>query len=381
MLKIMHLISSLDIGGAEMALYRILSRMDRRHFQNTAICLIEIGPVGDKIRAAGIPVHSLGMRRGRPSVRGLWRLARILQRECPDILQTWLYHADLLGLVTATLLRVPITVWNIRASNMDMSRYRRLSGWTVRLCALLSGLPQAVIVNSEAGSAFHAQYGYRPRQWALIPNGIDTQHFRPDASARQEVRHELGIAPEALLIGLMARFDPMKDHATFLQAAGHLAHVEAGAQFVLVGERVTVNNPVLSALIAQSQLSGRIHLLGPRSDVPRLMAALDIASSSSISEGFPNVIGEAMACSVPCVVTDVGDSARIVEETGIVVPPRNPLALMEGWQKLIGLGQAGRQQMGRMARVRIQQYYSLERIVQRYEAFYMSLVKERQCVA
>jgi len=259
---------------------------------------------------------------------------------------------------------------------MDMSHYRRLSGWTVRLCALLSGWPQAVIVNSVAGSAFHAQYGYRPRQWALIPNGIDTQHFHPDASARQEVRRELGLAPEALLIGLIARFDPMKDHATFLRAAGHLACVEARAQFVLVGEHVTVDNPELSALIAQSQLSGRVHLLGPRSDMPRLTAALDIASSSSISEGFPNVIGEAMACGVPCVVTDVGDSARIVEETGIVVPPRNPLALMEGWQKLIGLGKAGRQQMGWMARERIQQYYSLERIVQRYENFYMSLVKE-----
>jgi len=259
---------------------------------------------------------------------------------------------------------------------MDMSHYRRLSGWTVRLCALLSGWPQAVVVNSEAGSAFHAQYGYRPRQWALIPNGIDTQHFHPDASARQEVRRELGLAPEALLIGLIARFDPMKDHATFLSAAGHLARVEARAQFVLVGEHVTVDNPELSALIAQSQLSERVHLLGPRSDMPRLTAALDIASSSSISEGFSNVIGEAMACGVPCVVTDVGDSARIVEETGIVVPPRNPPALMEGWQKLIGLGQAGRQQMGWMARKRIQQYYSLEWIVQRYETFYISLVKE-----
>jgi glycosyltransferase involved in cell wall biosynthesis len=288
-----------------------------------------------------------------------------------------MYHADLLGLLTAALVRVPYTVWNLRASDMDMSKYHRLSGWTVRLCACLSGLPQTVIVNSEAGRTFHTQHGYRPRQWALIPNGINTQYFRPDTRARQEVWHELGLAPEALLIGLIARFDPMKDHTTFLRAAGHLARVQARAQFVLAGEHVTVDNPALSALIAHSHLHGRVHLLGPRSDIPRLTAALDIASLSSISEGFPNVVGEAMACGVPCVVTDVGDVAQIVGETGIVVPPRNPLALMEGWQKLIGLGPAGRQKMGWMARERIQQYYSLEQIVRQYETFYMSLVKER----
>jgi glycosyltransferase involved in cell wall biosynthesis len=376
MLKIVHLISSLDVGGTEMVLYHLLSHMDRQHFQNTVVSLIEVGPVGEKIQALGIPVHSLGMQRGRPSPLGIWRLAHILRHKHPDVLQTWLYHADLLGLLTAALVRVPCTVWNLRASDMDMSKYRLLSGWTVRLCACLSGLPQTVIVNSEAGRAFHAQYGYRPRQWALIPNGIDTQSFHRDTSARQEVRHELGLAPEALLIGLIARFDPMKDHTTFLRAAGHLARVKARAQFVLAGEHVTVDNPELSALIAQSHLCGRVHLLGPRSDIPRLTAALDIASLSSVSEGFPNVVGEAMACGVPCVVTDVGDAAQIVGETGIVVPPRNPLALMQGWQQLIELGPAGRQKMGWMARERIQQYYSLEQIVRRYETFYMSLVEE-----
>jgi glycosyltransferase involved in cell wall biosynthesis len=373
MLKIVHLISSLNIGGAEMALHWLLSRMDKQRFQNTVVCLLEIGPVGKHIQASGVPVYALGMRRGQPSLRGFWRLVRVLRRERPHILQTWLYHADLLGLVAATLLRVPSTVWNLRASNMDMSHYHYLSRWTVRLCALLSGWPEAVIVNSEAGRTFHAQHGYHPQRWTLIPNGIDTQHFRPDTSARLAVRCELGLAPDTLLIGLIARFDPMKDHATFLRAAGHLASVDAQAQFVLAGEGVTGDNPELSALITQAQLNGRMHLLGPRSDIPRLTAALDIASLSSVSEGFPNVIGEAMACGVPCVVTDVGDAARIVGETGIVVPLRNPLALMEGWQQLIRVGAVGRKHLGCVARQRIQQNYSLEQIVQQYETFYRSL--------
>src|SRR5262249_17996295 len=148
-------------------------------------------------------------------------------------------------------------------------------------------------------------------------------------------------------------------------------------QFVLAGEHVTVDNSELSALIAQSHLRDRVHLLGPRSDIPRVTAALDIASLSSVSEGFPNIVGEAMACGVPCVVTDVGDAAQIVGETGIVVPPRNPLALMQGWQKLIELGPVTRQQLGSMARKRIQQYYSLEQTVQQYETFYMSLFEEQ----
>src|SRR5262249_16395609 len=236
MLKIVHLISSLDVGGTEMALYRLLSQMDKRHFQNTVVSPIEVGPVAEKIQALGIPVYSLGMQRGRPSLLGIWRLVLVLWHKRPDILQTWLYHADFLGLVTTALVRVPYTVWNLRASDMDMSKYRRLSGWTVHLCKLLSGMPQAVVVNSEAGRAFHTQYGYRPRRWVLIPNGIDTQSFRPDAAAKLQVRRELGLTSEALLIGLVARFDPMKDHATFLGAAGQLARIETHAQFVLVGE-------------------------------------------------------------------------------------------------------------------------------------------------
>ena len=381
-IRVLHLISSLAAGGAQTMLANLLARMDRQRFQNQVVSLIEVGPVGEQIRSQGIPVYPLGMRRGQPSPAGLWRLARLLRRERPDVLQTWLYHADLLGLCAAPLARTPVVVWNVRASNMDMAQYRRLSSWTVKACARLSGLPHAVVVNSEAGRAFHAQIGYHPRQWVLIPNGIDTQKFHPEPALRADVRCELGLEPEALLIGLVARFDPMKDHGTFLRAAGQLARTNPAAHFVLVGEGASANNAPLAALCAQENLDERMRLLGRLADLPRLTTALDMASSSSaFGEGFPNVVGEAMASGVPCVVTDVGDAARIVGETGIVVPPKNPEALAEGWRKLIALGADGRGQLGQAARARIQQHYSLTGVVRQYEDLYQSVTEKTRCAA
>lgn len=373
-IKVLHLISSLDVGGAETSLYKLLSRMDRQRFDLHVACLIDIGQTGFRIQQLGIPVTALHMQRGRPSLAGFWRLAQLLRRERPHILQTWLYHADLLGIMAAQIVRAPQVVWNLRASNMDMSRYRWLSGWTVRACARLSGLPRAVITNSEAGRAFHMQIGYHPRHWRLIPNGVDTQQFVPDPMARESVRSELGIAADALLIGLVARFDPMKDHATFLRAAERLTQIDTSAHFLLVGEGVTADNPALVTLIASQALHQRVHFLGRRTDIPRLTAALDIATCSSVSEGFPNVVGEAMSCAVPCVVTAVGDARQIVGETGIVVPPREPQALATGWQQLIALGAEGRRKVGQAARKRIGHYYSLEKMTQQYQDFYLALI-------
>jgi glycosyltransferase involved in cell wall biosynthesis len=378
-IRVLHLISSLAAGGAQTMLANLLTQMDRQRFQNQVVSLIEIGAVGAQLRATGFPVYSLGMRRGQPSPTGLLRFVRLLRQERPAILQTWLYHADLLGLIAGRLAGTPHTLWNLRAAYMDMRQYRRLSGWTLRACAMLSAWPSAAIVNSEAGRAFHAQLGYRPRRWVLIPNGFDTETLKPDAAARLEVRQELGLGPEAMLIGLVARFDPMKDHATFVRATDQLARKAPDVHFVLVGEGVTVDNPALSALIAQAQLVGRAHLLGRRSDIPWLTAALDIATCSSYGEGFPNAVGEAMACGVPCVVTDVGDAARIVGETGIVVPPKDPVALAEGWRKLIALGMDGRGQLGQAARLRIQQHYSLTGVVRQYEDLYESVTEETRC--
>ena len=373
--KIVHVITGLNTGGAEMMLFKLLAGMDLSRFENIIVSMVKPGAVGQKIRDLGVTVYSLDMVPGRPSPVAAGRLVGMLRRERPDIVQTWLYHADLLGLLTSVAARRPVVVWNLRASNIEMAHYRRLSGWTRRACALLSGLPRAVIVNSEAGRDFHRRLGYRPREWVLIRNGIETERFIPDPEARSSVRRELCLSDEALLIGLIARFDPMKDHRNFFRAASILHRQLSNVHFLLAGRGVTRENPEIRQLIDDASLLGNLHLLGERHDIPRLTAALDVATSSSIGEGFSNTIAEAMSCGVPCVATDVGDSAAIVGSTGIVVPPAKPEALAAAWEKLLGYGDEELREMGKAARNRIQESFSLADVTKMYEELYYSLGK------
>lgn len=369
---VVHLISGLTSGGAETMLYKLLSGTNRAQFRPVVISLTAGGAIAERIQSLGIPVHSLGMRRGQPTPQSFWHLTRLLRREQPAILQTWMYHADLLGLLVAPFAGDPPVIWNIRASNMDMTRYRRLSAWTVRACARLSGRPRAVIVNSAAGRTFHEQIGYHPREWVLLPNGFDLDAFRPDPALRAAVRAELDFAPDDRIVGLMARRDAMKDHPTFLRAAALLRARRPNARFLLAGQGVTLEDPELRRLIADNALDEHVRLLGERRDMPRLLAALDLASlTSTFGEGFPNVVGEAMACGVPCVVTDVGDAAAIVADTGLVVPANDPPALAAAWERLFDLPPAERQALSARARQRIAEHYALDQIVRRYEALYL----------
>jgi glycosyltransferase involved in cell wall biosynthesis len=377
-IKIIHLITGLNTGGAEVSLYRLLGRMDHFRFENQVISLIPVGEIGEKIRTLGIPVSSLGLRPGQFSLAAIWLLERELRSERPDILQTWMYHADLLGLLAAKLSGIQQVVWNIRSSNMDTSQYRILTGLVIRLCSRFSGMPRAVIVNSHAGQEFHANYGYHPRRWVLIPNGIDKDRFHPDEDARCSVRTEFGLDLQTLLIGMLARFDPMKGHADFLHAAGLLTRSGVDAHFLLAGNAVTPDNETLKALIFEEGLAGRVHLLGRRDDIHRLDAALDILAMSSLfGEGFPNVVAEAMACGVPCAVTDVGDAAFLVADTGRVVPPRDPAAMADSWMELVRSGVEVRHRLGELARRRVVENFCIENTVAAYEALYTELAASR----
>jgi glycosyltransferase involved in cell wall biosynthesis len=371
--KVVHLITDLDTGGAEMMLAKLLSAMDRGRFRSVVVSLLEPGPVADRIRELGVPVHTLGMSRGRPSACGLLRLWRLLDRERPDVLQAWMYHANLLGLLGRWAPAGAPTVWNIRSGRPDLSGYSRATRCIVRAGAWLSRWPSAIVINSTSGREVHAAVGYRPRRWEVIPNGFDLARFVPDASARRSVRDELGLGPGAVLVGLVGRYHPVKGHDLFVRAASLLAGRHAGAHFVLAGPDVVPGNPALRELLEGHPARDSFHLLGPRADVPRLMAALDVLVSSSYSEGFPNVIGEAMACGVPCAVSDVGDSRAVVGDTGAVVPPGDAPALAEGLARLLDAGAGGRAALGAAARQRVEETYSLQRVAGRYQSLYSSL--------
>ena len=376
-MRIVHVITGLRAGGAEGMLAKLLSGMDRSRFQNIVVSLTDRDMLGPRIEALGVPVYTLGMRRGLPAQMALWRLWRLLRRERPDLLQTWLYHADLLGLVAGRLAGVARIAWNVRCSNMDMHHYSALSALVVWMLARVSGWPDMVLVNSAEGRRVHERLGYRPRRWEFVPNGFELDRFRPNPEARAALRRELGVPADHCLIGLVARFDPMKDHATFLQAAAVLSRDHSETEFVLVGRDVDHANVALRRLISESGVGGRVHLLGERPDIDRILPALDIAGlSSAFGEGFPNVLGEAMACGVPCVVTDVGDSAIIAGDTGRVIPCKDPEALATAWRDLIRLGKEGRRQLGEAARRRIAATYALPAIVERYERLYNELGPE-----
>ncbi len=358
-------------------LCRILSGMDSSRFENEVISLTDLGTLAEKIRAAGVPVRALGMQRGIPNPIAVARLLRWILRSKPQVVQTWMYHANLVGGLAARLVSDIPVVWSIHHANLDPQLNKRLTLWTVEGCARMSRwLPSCVVFVSQAALQLHARFGYAAKRMEGIPNGFDLREFGPDSAARLSLRKELGIAGDAPVIGMAARFDPQKDHHNFIRAAGRLHAMIPGVHFLLCGRGVTHGNPELTEWIAEEGIQAHCHLLGERRDMPRLFSAMDIATSSSVSEAFPLSVGEAMACGTPCVVTDVGDSALMVGETGRVVAPRNPGALAEAWHKLIEAGSEIRRRLGMAARRRVQQHFALPVVVERYQAIYAQLAGE-----
>jgi len=365
---ILHLITGLETGGAEGMLARLVTRTDRSHFRSVVVSMTDTGTVGPIIAGAGLPVEALGIRRGMIDPRGVTRLIGLLRRYRPDIVQTWLYHADLLGLIAHRLGYAPRLAWNIRCSDMAGP------GFVRAILSRFSALPDRVIINSLAGRRFHESIGYHPRRWDHIPNGYDTAMLRPDETARSRSRAALGLDPSAIVIGMAARYHPMKDHAAFLAAAARQAAARPDIVFVLLGAGTEPANRDLVRAIEAHGLMPRLRLLGERADMNAVYPALDIATlTSAFGEGFPNVLAEAMACGVPCVATDSGDAAEILGEFGIIVPPRDPQALAEGWQRMIALGPEGRRALGTRARARIVDNYDLDQVVPRFEALYSEI--------
>jgi glycosyltransferase involved in cell wall biosynthesis len=381
-------------------LYRLLQHSDQAEFEHQVISMTDIGVVGEKIRALGVPVRALGMRRGVPNPRGVLRLARWLTQDAPDVVQSWMYQADLVGGLAARLARGVPVAWGIHSAYLDPRSVKRIKIWTVQACAWSSRwLPTQIVCCSEASWEVHAELGYPVNKMLTIPNGCDLETFRPDPEARSAVRRELGLQEGTPLVGLVARFDEYgpaaprerrepalrrywpkrrlaspKDHHTFIRAAALLRARVPDANFVLCGERITWQNVQLTEWIDAAGIRSHCHLLGRRLDMPRLTAALDVATSSSAySEAWPLVLGEAMACGVPCAVTDVGDSALIVGDTGRVVPPKDPEALADAWHELLTLRPGVRAQLGLAARRRMEEHFSLTSAVAKYEELYRGL--------
>jgi glycosyltransferase involved in cell wall biosynthesis len=375
-IKIVHIIASLNIGGTEMMLYKLLPRMRNDRFENIVFTLKEKGSLSKDFESQNIRVYNVLGMGGVLRFSALIKSLNIFRQINPDLIQGWLAHGNLVAEIASIFLPYKLsTLWNIRYTNLSKGETKRSVLFIIKLLSILSFLPQKIVFNSKAGADDHCRMGYRSDKSCIIPNGFDTKLFSPSEKNRSCVRSELNISEEAVLIGLIGRFDPLKDHSCFLKAGAMLLSSKQGIFFLLAGREVDWQNRQLKQLIEKLGMSENVFLLGECRDVHRITAALDIATCSSVAEGFPNVIGEAMSCGVPCVVTDVGDSAWLVGDSGIVVPPRNHKTLCEAWLKMIEMGSEKRRVLGEKARKRIEDHFSIQMIVKKYEQLYEEQVR------
>lgn len=371
-IRICHLITSLDTGGAEHSLVNLVTAMNRDEFENEVITLLKPGPMAQTLAQAGIPVTSMEIGQHRPNPAVLLSLIRHLRAKKPKILQTWLYHADFFGTAAAFFAGPDHLLWNVRSSEIDNPGIRRSTRYLARLLAILSRRPDAIVVNSQDGQRYHERIGYHPKRWVNIANGVDLQRFRPRRGEQAILRTRLGLPADAAVIGLIARYHPMKDIETFLRAAARFQQDHENVKFVLCGDGLSPDNTPLARLVRTLDLERNIVPLGPRSDIELIYPALDVLTLCSIyGEGFPNVLCEAMACDVPCVATDVGDSAAIIGDSGLIVPRRDPEAIARAWHGLLE-----KRPGTESVRSRVAACYSLEKMCARYESFYRSLAQK-----
>ena len=374
MIRVAHVITGLAVGGAESALQRLVCSMDRSRFESHVISLTGFGPMAEPIHRAGVPVHALGLRAGVPDPRLLTRAIGLLRKVRPDVVQTWMYHGDLIGGLAARIADGTPVVWNIRTCAIGPRA--RIGTYVVRWsCARLSStIPRVILSNSRRAADVHRVLGYDATRMRVIPNGFDVGRFSPSPERRAALRAELGVPSDARVVGMAGRFHVQKDHATFFRAAASIRRASENTWFLLCGDGLTEENPEVARMVRSSGLASSVRLLGRMSDMPSFYAALDVNVLSSIDgEAFPNVIGEAMACGVPCVATNIGDCAAVIADDGVVVPPASHDALAAGVLRILALEDTERAELRSRARRRIERFYSLDSIVHQYEELYASL--------
>jgi glycosyltransferase involved in cell wall biosynthesis len=361
--------SGLDLGGAETMLYRLATHLDATRFRVGAVSLSERGEIGARLEAAGIPVVALNLQRGRIPWDGMRKLLDVLRDLDPDVLQGWMYHGNLAASLAGWLSgRSSRVLWGVRQCLYQTHHERALTRRVIRTCAALSWQPAAVIYNSDASREQHEAFGFAARKSVVVPNGFELQ---PWPTGKEERRRRLGLPAHGVLIGMITRYHPCKGHAVFLAAAAALAARRPDVTFVLAGRQVDSGNARLMQLARDLGIEGRVVLLGQQPDVGPLLESLDVLCMPSTgADSFPNVVGEAMAAGVPCVVSRVGDAARIVRDTGVSVAPGYSEALAQALEAMIDLGSTGRGGLGAAARLRVAKHYGLASVVERYESIY-----------
>lgn len=366
--KITHLITGLNCGGAETMLYKLLSHIDQSKYDVKVISMIDNGFYGEKIKKLGINVYHLNMKPKQLNIMAFIKACKLIKGA--DILQTWMYHANIFGYLINKIVRGEKIIWGIRHANLDRGKNKYRTLLIVKICAKLSKNVDHVISCSQIAVKTHIDYGYFPDNIITIPNGFEMNKFTYNKVAKKQLLYELKITSNPFVISLVGRWDVLKDHKNFFQALRLVAQVKNNFIAILCGSNINYTNKELKDLVLLNQLRNKVFLLDKRNDIPRIMSASDILVSSSSGEGFSNVIGEAMACETPCVVTNTGDSAYIVGKTGLVIEKQDPKQLAKAILKMMDMKKYELRELGKEARNRITENYDIINIVKNYEALY-----------
>ena len=376
-MRILHVITGLNVGGAENMLAKLIENDSRPQTQHV-LSLLKPGPLAERITAAGATVHTLGMKRGLPTIGAARRLMKLVQKLGPDVLHGWMYHGNLAVTYAQFASRNAIpTIWNIRHSLENAQRETLRTRALLGISRRLSHRPRAIVYNSAASAAQHEAHGFSAAQRTVIPNGFDCSLFRPDPGAREKVEALLGIPAGRPIIGCIARFHPMKGHANLVAAATIAMQQGSDFHLLMVGHGLAEPPDALRKMIEKLPFD-RVTTSDARLDVAEWLPGLDIlAVPSGWGEAFPNVIGEALSCGVPVISTDVGDSRVIVGPAGEIVPPENPKALAAAIARMLELSGEERSRLGLAGRERIVDNYSLNAITERYERLYREVSSNR----
>jgi len=373
-MHIVHVIAGLEIGGAELMLKRlVLSQQRHVRFQHSVISLTGLGAVGADMRSKGVDVRALGMSSVTSAPLAVWRLLQALRELRPALVHTWMYHADFFGGLAGRLLGSKV-VWGIRSTGIPQGRLS-LTWWLVRINALCSWfVPHRIVCCAEAAQTSHLAIGYARDKMLVIPNGYDFSQFARSDAVRETIRRQCGFASGDVVVGVVGRFDDLKDFPNFIHAARLMALQCPHARFLMVGRGLDRHNPALCSLIAGAGLGERVSLVGEQADVPAWLAAMDIFCLSSRQEAFPNVVVEAMAMALPCVVTNAGDAALIVGDCGWVVPVQDSAALGEALVKVCRLAGPERAAVALQGAQRVRARYDMDTVRRNYESVYDALM-------
>ena len=365
--RVTHIITSLGMGGAERMLHTLLTGGLQDTIENTVISLTDGGHYGPLLRRAGISVTCLDMRAGLGALTLPARLQRVLREDRPDIIQGWMYHGNFVATLGRRLASgKPAIAWNIRTSLDDPAQIRRSTRLVANVCRSMSPRIDRIVYNSSRSREQHREIGYSDARSTVIPNGFDLANWRSEDTARAAARRQLDLPYDVPVVGFVGRASPVKDIPTLLSAFRSVLIRHPEAVLVLVGRG-------MESLNVNDIPAGNIRMMGQRPDVAKLLPGFDVFCLSSLVEGFPNVVGEAMACKVPCVATDVGDTKKIVGTTGWVVAPGDPVAYGTALDEALSMAPEERACRGVLARKRIADNYSLEGVVASYSQMYETI--------